>query len=250
MTSVQQPLSALQRFFSADFARISLEALDSLPVSLREFPTGWTSPWELTLLYNLVKHSSGPLRILEIGPWIGRSTTAISLGIRDRESRKDVLYDIVDFGITSGAEWEALLKVPYLNFAGQDQISRTIHAPGGSVAVLIENPRKLGLLEQVTSVIRGDCLQVPMRSSYDLIFCDCVHDAREIQQYGHLLADRLRPGGLLVCDDVIDPTLGKVLAGYVPFDFLIYLHQQDPGSKFCVGRKSVTPGATTMGAAA
>jgi len=236
-----ESLGGLRKFFSDDLKSLLLDTLQPLPVSLTEFPTGWTSAWELTLLYNFARYAPGTVRILEIGPWLGRSTTAICLGLRDRRDQETAVFDVVDFGITSGTEWEALLKVSFLDFAGQDQVCRGIYTQGGSLAVLIENLRRLGLLNHITSLIRGNCLQVPLRDAYDVIFCDTLHDSREIELYGRLLCDKLTPGGLLVCDDVIDATLGDVLARYVPFEFLIYLNRHDPMSTadICVGQKRI-----------
>ena len=228
---VARKSSDLRRFFTSK--RVNLELLDALPLLIPEFPTGWSSPWELTLLYNFAKYGKGS--ILEIGPWIGRSTMALALGIRDGSSNS--YFDIVDFGITSGDEWQELLQIPFKDFCDTDQIARAIHTQGGSMALLIDNLRKHDLLRYTTTIMRGNALRVPLRNCYEFIFCDTLHDEREIHAYGSLLNKKLAPGGIIICDDVIDDRLGKILRTYVEFEHFVYLNPQDSPSNFAIGCK-------------
>ena len=210
-----------------DGTDLQLADLVPLPCSMQAFPEGWLSPWELTAIYNYALVSTGP--ILEIGSWIGRSSTAIAMGLRDQSTPGDaqVLYDIVDFGITSGQEWTELLGQPFKNFCEQDQIARSIHALGGSIALLIDNLRKNELLPYVTSIIRANVLSAPLRDKYALVFCDTLHDEREIHLYGPTLKAKCKSGAILICDDIVDKTLGNVLSEYINIDSMFYLRTLD-----------------------
>jgi hypothetical protein len=200
------------------------------------YPTGWSSGLELVLLYNFGRVVRGPL--LEIGPWIGRSTCALAMGMRDGGAAKAPPFDVVDFGITSVAEWEALLGVSFDGYIRQEQVVRAIHAPGGSMAMLTENLRAQGLLPYVTSLIRGNALEVPLRAQYDFIFCDTLHDRREVELYGPLIEKHLAPGGYVVCDDVFSPEhLGAALLEFVSLESLVYLNPLDKHAKMAFGRK-------------
>jgi len=218
---------------SARVSDVGLESFEAFPIALNEMPKGWLTPLEMRMLYSIAKHSPGP--ILELGSWLGRSTVAIAAGIRDSGERK--LFDTVDFGLSSPAEWEEMLKEPFDRFAKDDVVARSIFQPGGTIAVLIENLRASRLLPFVTSIIRGDSRNVPLRSQYAMVFCDTLHNKKEVEDYGPLLNALLPPGGWLVCDDVIDSNLGDVLRQHVDFDAWFYTNPIDKFTKFGVGRK-------------
>lgn len=203
------------------------------PLRMRAMPPGWLSATDLQILYSFAALLPGP--ILEIGAWLGRSTAAIAAGIRDSGMPK--IFDTVDFGITSPREWETRLKEDFGRFTRNDMVARSIYHPGGSIAVLIENLRKMGLLDHVTSIIRGDSTQVPLRPAYGMIFCDTLHDEREVHAYGAFLDGLLMPGGWLICDDVADDRLGDVLKTYVDFDLWWFSRAIGRNAKFGLGRK-------------
>src|SRR5215207_804975 len=123
--------------------------LDPFPVPLTSMPDGWLNQVEMQILYSLARRGEGP--ILEIGSWLGRSTTAIAAGIRDGGRRA---FDTVDFGITSIPEFEEKLQVGIETLSHNPTVIRSIHAPGGTTALLIENLRRNNLLPYVTSIIR------------------------------------------------------------------------------------------------
>lgn len=209
------------------------ERLDALPVDLSFFPDGWMSALELQLLYNLGKSSRGDF--LEIGPWIGRSTTAITLGRHDQgaDGRR---FDTADFGFVSLPDFCAQLGTG-IDYASADEIARPVLGNGGSIAYLLENLRKRSLLSQVTSVIRGNALEVPLRESYGVIFCDAVHSVVEIDLTGPLLARLARPGTWMLCDDIHQISeLVATLEKYVQFESLTLLESLDPSSKGAFGR--------------
>ncbi|WP_176037874.1 class I SAM-dependent methyltransferase [Brucella tritici] len=207
--------------------------LPQLPVELSFMPDGWMSELELRLLYSLGRDSQGDF--LEIGPWIGRSTTAIALGRRDggAGTRR---FDTVDYGFVSLSDFCEALNTG-IGYASNDEIARPVLGNGGSIAYLIENLRKRSLLPQITSIIRGNALEAPLRESYSVIFCDAVHSEHEIGLTGPLLAKLARPGSWLVCDDIhVDAKLVAALEEHLQFESLILLGEYDAASKAAFGR--------------
>jgi hypothetical protein len=227
--------TAVDAFFPQ--GRLAVEKLDPLPVDLSYFPDGWMTPLELQVLYNFGKYANGDF--LEIGTWIGRSTTAIALGRRDAASSSR-RFDAVDFGFVSLHDFCKELSVG-MEYASGDEIARPILGHGGSIAYLIENLRKRGLLGHVTSVVRGNAIDVPLRDSYGAIFCDAVHTEREIEIVGPTLSRISRPGTWLICDDIHNHEhLVSALGRYVQFDSFELLANIDPQNKVAVGRVQST----------
>lgn len=213
--------------------RLLTEALDPLPEDLAFFPDGWMTELELQVLYNFGKYATGDF--LEIGPWIGRSTTAISLGRRDAgpTERK---FDTADFGFVSLEEFCASLVVG-MDYASGPEIAGPVLTKGGTVALLLDNLKQRNLLSQVTSVIRGNALDVPLRTRYGIIFCDAVHSEYEINLTGPLLAKICQPGTWLVCDDLhTEQKLVDALQQHVQFESLVLLGNIDPKNKAAIGR--------------
>jgi len=196
------------------------------------------TPLELQVLYNLGKHASGDF--LEIGTWIGRSTTAITLGRRDATTKVG-RFDAVDFGFVSLTEFCEALHVG-MEYASTEEIARPVLTMGGTTAHLLENLRKRGLLKYLTSAIRGNSVDVPLRDSYGVIFCDATHSEFEIDVTGPVLARVAKPGTWLMCDDIHGHEhLVTSLKKYVQFDSLTLLAEIDLANKAAIGRvKSTT----------
>lgn len=142
-----------QCFFSGK--GIDTTLLKELPEGT-SFPSGWMNMFDLKILYNVASVCSSPY--LEIGPWIGRSTTAICAGIRD-STLKDKIFDILDFGICGIDEWKTRFGyVPDFDLPDhiKGRLKESITAPGGTLAVLIANLQLGGLLQYTTSITRGN----------------------------------------------------------------------------------------------
>jgi hypothetical protein len=225
----------ISAFFPGGDLRV--ENLEPLPVDSSFFPDGWMTPLELQLLYNLGKHASGDF--LEIGPWIGRSTTAIALGRRDTAPNL-WKFDTVDFGFVSLKDFCEAMRVG-MEYASTEEIARPILTTGGTTTHLLENLRKRDLLKYVTSIIRGNSVEAPLRDSYGVIFCDATHSEFEIDVTGPVLAKVARPGTWLMCDDLhMHDNLVAALVKYVQFDFLVLLGNVDPANKAAIGRVKST----------
>lgn len=226
---------AVSAFFSGGDLRV--ENLDPLPVDLSFFPEGWMTPLELQLLYNLGKYANDDF--LEIGPWIGRSTTAIALGRRDA-APKVGNFDTVDLGFVSLKDFCEALRVG-MEYASTEEIARPVLSTGGTTAHLLENLRRRDLLKHVTSIIRGNSVEAPLRHSYGVIFCDATHSEFEIDVTGPVLSKVARPGTWLMCDDLhTHDNLVAALVKYVQFDFLALLGHIDPANKAAIGRVKST----------
>jgi len=183
----------LRRFFARLAAKFGL----LIP------PEGHVSKRQMARLYLLARKSPGPF--LEVGPWVGRSTSAIAWALRGRP--RPPRFITIEKGFSSLAEWEAFwgisvyAKPPKL----VERYTRHILRPGGSIASLRENLADRGLADLVT-VFVGDLLDFRSPEQFRFIFCDAAHDVTEIQRnIPHLLPLLDRGNGIFVCDDIKTP---------------------------------------------
>src|SRR4051794_8253604 len=75
--------------------------------AIEPLPAGWMSDLDLQVPYNVALHAKPPF--LEIGAWIGRSTSAICAGIRDSGKPKN--FDLIDFGICGVEEYKFPMSI-------------------------------------------------------------------------------------------------------------------------------------------
>ncbi len=204
LNRVEASAKIVQRYFS--------QPLPKLP---QGFPNGWMSAKDLTVLYNAGLNAKGD--VLEVGPWLGRSTTAIAAGLRQRETDggTSLKYDSVDFGITSADEWVERFDEPFNLSKDKGRVAQAVYHPGGTIAVLIQNLLANDLLKYVTNIIRGDFLDSPISRKYSLIFCDATHDDKEIHRHMPRLAELAAPGCVLVFDDVVTEERADLVCGYL-----------------------------------
>jgi predicted O-methyltransferase YrrM len=198
-----------------------------LPGLPHGYPAGWMIDAELLMLYKLARVSAGP--ILEVGPWLGRSTSAICAGVRDNPAAP--AFDTIDFGITSAEEWESMLGVQFSLQLGTHPVADVVYHPGGTLAVLIANLRRNGLLGHTTSIIRGNFLNLPLARRYAMLFCDTTHDEREARLYMPKIAELLLPGAVLVFDDVFEGGFADLICSYLPPCRRRILHEEEPHAK-------------------
>lgn len=186
-----------------------------LPELPNGFPNGWMRPADLKLLYNAGRMASGP--VLEVGPWLGRSTSALALGLRDRaESGIDpVAFDTLDLGITGAAEWQDRFGEPFDLDKDKGRVADAVYHPGGTIAVLIRNLRDNGLLGHMTNIIRGDLITCPIQRDYGLIFCDATHSDEEIHRHLPRLAELAGPGCTLIFDDVVTKDRADLVCSFL-----------------------------------
>lgn len=210
----------------------ALDRLDPLPSLPYRYPEGWMSAIELRLLYSLARRHAGP--VLEIGSWIGRSSSAIAAGLRDGGRNPAPIYDIVDFGPASAAEWEQRFGQKLNLEMGNGHVAAAVFHPGGPIAVLIDNLRRNGLLGHVTSIIRGDLLELALARRYRLIFCDAVHGPAEAARTMPKLAELVAEDAILVFDDVVTEDFADTICGYLSPVRRFLLASQTPGKVLLV----------------
>lgn len=169
---------------------------------------GWLSPREQRILYALGRYAPGP--ILEIGPFAGRSTICIALGIRDSGVQKDFVTidrfpELENF--RSHPDGVALFepKDAESPFAvlPRDMYERdfkpVLSKPGGMLGTLNRNLARHGV-DALVKIEKGDFRD--MRSEpYALVFCDALHDKREIDMNAPSLRRLIRPGSIVAFHD-------------------------------------------------
>lgn len=187
-------------------------ALPRLPMG---YPNGWMSAKDLTVLFNTALNTAGD--VLEVGPWLGRSSSAIASGLQAREAAGSapVKYDMIDFGITTAEEWHERFNEKFNITKDRGRVVEAVYHPGGTIAVLIQNLKNNGLLKHVTNVIRGDFLECPIERKYGMIFCDATHDDAEIHRHLPKLASLAAPGCAMVFDDVITEARADLICDYL-----------------------------------
>ena len=219
----------------AERRNLLLEDVPPLPSTILTLPQGWLAPLESSILYMAGRELAGPF--LEVGSWVGRSTVALAKGLQDRPAGDVPLFDTVDFGITSVEEWRKLLKGDPLGMREAETVLRTIYGRGGSIGELIENLQKYDVLKYVTTIIRGNFLQIPIARTYGFIFCDTLHDEREIELYAPKLAGLLASGGWVVCDDIIDSRRAAMIQEILDLEFYTLTNPISEYTKFLIGRR-------------
>jgi predicted O-methyltransferase YrrM len=181
----------------------------ALPFHLGDLPEGWFSPNQVNVLYQLALATPGP--ILEIGPWVGRSTSVIARALRERGGR--IPFHTVDYGIASEEEWQALFGSSVRAKKDPDRYLRHINQPGGTIASLERNLDAQGLRDLV-EIHRGDFHRVAPAGPFALIFCDATHSRQEIDDNIPALLRKLAPGGVLACDDITPELEAHLLARF------------------------------------
>ncbi|WP_395944861.1 class I SAM-dependent methyltransferase [Brevundimonas sp.] len=168
-----------------------------MPFDLGTLPHGWFPKNQVNILWQLVQLTNGP--ILEVGPWIGRSTCVILEAMKHNNVWRQ--FHTVDFGISSEAEWERLLGERLADKANAEDYRPHVLQPGGSIVSLLKNLGERGFMERV-SVHRADVRDLRFETKFDLIFCDASHTEDEIDRNVPKLLEMLNPGGILACDDI------------------------------------------------
>lgn len=191
---------------------------------LRDVP-GWLRPNERKALYAVARWAPGPF--LEIGSWVGLSTSYIAYGIRDSRVIKPFLaaelnphienYRPYDVGIGFFVPPDA--EVPH-GVCSHDLFEREIKpvvtAPGGVIGQLRSNLARFGLLELV-EIYEGDFREMPQRT-FRFIFLDIMHDLEEITNNAPGIRRFIAPGTIMACHDT-DESNEKCIKQQFDFSF-------------------------------
>lgn len=145
---------------------------------------GWLTDDECYCLYNLSKISTGP--ILEIGCWVGKSTTCICEGIVDSHPKT---FDTVDVFPTldNFIENDDLV---YFSVNGVKTSSMNIKDPsyntikqliGKGIYKELVNNLKNNNVYDLVNIIHNDFHNISKINYYNFIFADVTHDIYELE---------------------------------------------------------------------
>jgi len=159
------------------------------PEILTPIENGWLRPEEQRILYGCALVLDGPF--LEMGAWVGKSTSILARGIRDSGGGKQFVtseicpklenaYPLGDEMHYSFPECGniSIGHVPRSYF--ETHIRPVLMQEGGVIGCLRRNLATLGLLEYVQIHV-GDFSTAP-DLGYEFIFNDCAHVAVEIER--------------------------------------------------------------------
>jgi len=196
-----------------------------LPAPAKEIP-GWMSFKEQRALYALARFSRGP--ILEIGPWLGRSTVCIGRGILDSGKKKEFLtcelaptmanYRYLSektVGFYYPPESEASMGVGSVETFEND-IKPVVSNPKGVIGQLKENLAAFNVTDVVT-IFQGDFRKSAVKR-YIFLFTDAMHSEEEISRNAPDLCRFLGQGSILACHDTT-PENEKYLRKYFQFGY-------------------------------
>jgi hypothetical protein len=173
---------------------------------------GWLSMVEGNALYSIARWAPGPF--LEIGPWLGRSTITIALGIADSgESKEFVTREInptlANFRPTAGGMIGFYLPAESTESMGlctpevfEREIKPVIEHPSGLRGQLAANLQRSGV-DRYVRMSFGDFRTLEPRA-YRFVFTDAMHDETEIRRNAPELHRFLVPGTILACHDTHD----------------------------------------------
>jgi hypothetical protein len=177
-------------------------------------------------LYALARWLPGP--IVEIGSWVGLSTTAIARGIRD--SLQGKRFDTIDLKLTADmyrrvedgmAFYHPDDPIPlWINSKShcENEILPVIGKPVGSNEILRASLARLQLSNLATDYV-GDFLHFPAYTCRWL-FCDTLHNLHEIQVTAPYLQRFLSRDSILVCHDIgSHPELIKAVREAIPLGY-------------------------------
>ena len=184
---------------------------------------GWMTARERQTLYALARWLPGP--IVEIGSWVGLSTTAIAQGIRDSgQSKRFDTFDLkltpdnfrpVEGGMGFFVPDDPVAVATTTELSYRTDVLPILSKPGGSNEVLRANLARLGLPKFVNDHI-GDFRRAPAHPCR-WMFCDTLHSLREIEVNAPYLQRFLYPNSILACHDIgHQPELIAALRNVIP----------------------------------
>jgi predicted O-methyltransferase YrrM len=139
---------------------------------------GWFSVVEAEALY-LLAATTTARRMLEVGHYLGRSTSAICEGIRDAGSTPE--FNSFDLGFANADEFIAHYKKVHnhCSAAVPLEYERMVFAQNKSTTEIAKAHLSRFHLDGFVNLISGD-FTVLSRGQYGFIFCDAMHDKEEI----------------------------------------------------------------------
>jgi hypothetical protein len=191
--------------------------VSSLPASVRRmrFPfysvrriDGWLSRSEEGALYALGYWMSEP--ILEIGPWVGRSTICIARGVKNSGRKKRFVTcelnptpaNFRPYGTEVGffVPADNLVPMGLSSRKGyEEEIKPIISSPGGVIGALERNLKRAGVRKMV-EIHEGHFRNAPA-VGYNFVFSDAMHTVNEVRQNGRDILPMLARGAVIAFHD-------------------------------------------------
>jgi predicted O-methyltransferase YrrM len=139
---------------------------------------GWFSIHEAEALYLLAATSSAR-RMLEIGHFLGRSTSVVCEAIRN--TGRAVEFNSYDLGFTNAAEFVAHYKRVHDTTSTEvpPEYERLVFSQGTTTTEIAKQHLGRFGLGEFVNLISGDFTALD-RTRYGFIFCDALHDQGEI----------------------------------------------------------------------
>jgi Methyltransferase domain len=222
------------------YGRFDGSKLTARPFTTESLPDGWLYGVEATVLYNAALVARGP--IIEVGPWIGRSTCALAYGVRDNPLRP--ILDVFDWGVASIDQCKKLWGLDPRSHPESEHVLKQILYPGGSGAVLIDNLVRRKLDQYVHMFVFGEFLEATVSRKYSVCFCDASHGIEELKRNGPHLMSMMDPDNwLIVFDDIWDPAAAKFMHEFTNADKAVSLGggypngEADNGCKITIAAK-------------
>ena len=182
---------------------------------------GWLTPNEKHAIYALGYLAPGPM--LEIGSWVGLSTSCFAYGIKD--SGRKIRFVASEFNPTpehfrpvEGGIGFFITPDKNAGTCSEEDYRKGIHPiiskPGGVLGQLRKNlaDRKLDGLVAITVGNFKEMKPEP----FGFVFCDAMHGPDEIELNSPVLKRFLKGGSILACHDS-NPTNEECLKRYFKF---------------------------------
>ena len=149
------------------------------PTHFKNIP-GWFSEEEAALLYDVVTTTEGP--VLEIGHFLGRSTSVICEAIHDGGSLRT--FRSYDLGFETESDFLSYYTSIYQSdsFDIPPEFSQVYQQGQISTELAFLNLKRVGL-EGLVELISGFFQSDPHK--YHIVFADVMHDPVEIRQNLH-----------------------------------------------------------------
>jgi hypothetical protein len=164
--------------------------------------TGWFSSNEADLLYRYALNTDGP--ILEIGHFLGRSTSVICEAIKD--SNKQIVFDSYDLNLNTEKDFLSYyepihgpLEIPYL--LKDEVISKKLE----TINLVKANLNEHNLLQYVN--LKTENFNTISNKKFKLIFADVLHDKAEIDLNLPYILKLLESNSYLAVHDLSDDLL-------------------------------------------
>ena len=183
-----------------------------LPFDVKRLPQGFFGAECCNLLYQLAARAGS---VLEIGSWVGRSTTVIAYAIQGRQ----VPFVTMDYFVQTDEEWRERFRQNLSDKRNAHRYRKFMDQDGGSLAALKQHLTERGV-RSLVEIIHGDVVAHDFGSrQFDLIFCDATHWEWEIDRTVPRCLQLLRPGGVLACHDITTPALEAAVLKHGQWDW-------------------------------